>query len=426
MVAIIDSGYSIHRILNYNENKVNQGVAQCIGAANYPVDPDKMSFDMKLNRFQKQFELNDKVKRNSVHISLNFHPSDKDLSEQKLREIADEYMEKIGFGMQPYLVYQHHDAGHPHIHIVTTNIQPNGDRIELRHIAINKSEAARKVIEKQFNLVKAADHKANAKEYYKHKPVDVETVRYGKLQTKAAIQNVLEHVLKPYKYTSLSELNAVLKLYNVAAERGSADSRMFKHNGLQYRILDAEGKPVGVPIKASLFYSRPTLKTVEKKFKENEVKRMPYKARIKNAIDLALKPNMSLSDLQNTLLKEGIHMTLRSSEAGQIYGITYIDHKTKCVFNGSALGKQYSAKAIQQRCRKEVQKTSVQGPSMSERTWKYVPDQIVPVQPAGQKSFLLQLIEDLTSPEYTSTQLPFELRGKKRRKKRKRNISNNS
>ncbi len=36
MVAVIKTGHSIHRILNYNENKVKQGVAECIGAGNYP------------------------------------------------------------------------------------------------------------------------------------------------------------------------------------------------------------------------------------------------------------------------------------------------------------------------------------------------------------------------------------------------------
>ena len=77
MVAVIKTGHSIHRILNYNENKVKQGVAECIGAGNYPVDPDKMSFTMKLNRFLKQMELNEKTKRNSVHISLNFDVSEK-------------------------------------------------------------------------------------------------------------------------------------------------------------------------------------------------------------------------------------------------------------------------------------------------------------------------------------------------------------
>ena len=41
-------------------------------------------------------------------------------------------MQGIGFGNQPYLVYQHHDAGHPHIHMVTANIQADGQRIKMQ------------------------------------------------------------------------------------------------------------------------------------------------------------------------------------------------------------------------------------------------------------------------------------------------------
>ena len=208
MVAVIKTGHSIHRILNYNENKVKQGVAECIGAGNYPVDPDKMSFTMKLNRFLKQMELNEKTKRNSVHISLNFDVSEKHLPKQKLLEIANGYLDKIGFGEQPYLVYQHHDAGHPHIHLVTTNIEADGKRIDLHHLGIRKSEPARKALEKEFGLVQAEAQKKD--ENYQLKPIVVGKAMYGKSQTKMAIQNILENVLNPYKYTSLPELNAEL------------------------------------------------------------------------------------------------------------------------------------------------------------------------------------------------------------------------
>ncbi|BBE16266.1 conjugative transposon mobilization protein BF0132 [Aquipluma nitroreducens] len=68
MVTVIKTGNSIHRIFNYNENKVKEGVAECMGAGNYPIDSDKMSLSIKLNRFLKQIELNENVKRNSVHI----------------------------------------------------------------------------------------------------------------------------------------------------------------------------------------------------------------------------------------------------------------------------------------------------------------------------------------------------------------------
>ncbi len=132
MVAIIKTGHSIHNIFNYNENKVKQGVAVCIGEGNYPLDVDKMNASMKLIRFLKQLALNDNVKRNSVHISLNFDSSEISLSKEKLMEIANTYMEKIGFGQQPYLVYQHHDAGHPHIHIVSIKVKADGSRIDMQ------------------------------------------------------------------------------------------------------------------------------------------------------------------------------------------------------------------------------------------------------------------------------------------------------
>jgi hypothetical protein len=349
MVTIIKTSHSIRSIFNYNENKVKAGVAECIAAGNYPVDADKMSDAIKLNRFIKRIGLNENAKRNSVHISLNFDPSENH-SKEKLIAIADTYMEKIGFGKQPYLVYQHHDAGHPHLHVVTINIERDGTRIDLHHLGIRKSEPARKEIEKLFGLVKAEGRKK--KEEFILQAIAVSKLQYGRIESKKAISNVLNAVVNQYKYASLPELNAVLKQYNVLADRGSENSKIFLSKGLVYRILDEQGKPIGVPIKASDFYNKPTLKFLEEKFKRNEVRRIPNKARLKNIIDIALLRERALStnELERLLKKEGIHTVFRRSAEGLIYGITYVDHKTKSVFNGSSLGKEYSAKGIQERC----------------------------------------------------------------------------
>src|SRR3989337_1512495 len=142
MVAVIKTGSSIHRIFNYNEQKVKEGIAQCIAAVNYPKDVSHLTLSNKLNRLLNQAALNENVTRNSVHISLNFDPSEK-LSQERLQEIAETYMQKIGFGEQPYLVYQHHDAGHPHIHIVTVKVRADGNRIDTQNIGRNQSEKAR-------------------------------------------------------------------------------------------------------------------------------------------------------------------------------------------------------------------------------------------------------------------------------------------
>ena len=427
MVTVIKVSNSVHRIFNYNENKVKEGVAACIRAENYPLDADEMSLRMKLNFLLKRMELNENVKRNGLHISLNFDPSETDLSGEKLIEIANAYMQKLGFGDQPYLVYQHHDAGHPHLHVVTTNIKADGSRIDLHHLGIRKSEPARKAIEKEFGLVVAEAQKKQ--EQYQLKPVSVAKALYGKSQTKMAIQNVLEAVLNQYRYTSLPELNAVLKQYNVMAERGSEDSRVYQHNGLLYRILDADGNPIGVPIKASLFFNNPTLKSLQEKFKENEAKRMPHKSRVKNAIDMFLTgKKATLQDLIIALEKQGIHVALRQNDTGLMYGITYVDHQTKCVFNGSVLGKQYSAKAIQERCQhKAVPEQKLPPHSAQEPTGLQPQATAIEAETKAHPNSMQNtapfkefenILDTLLQTEQASNYLPYQLKRKKKRRKR--------
>jgi len=324
MVAIIKTGHSIHRIFNYNENKVKEGTALCIGAGNYPIDVEKMSLKIKLNRLLKQAELNENVSRKSVHVSLNFDVAEGGMSQEKLMQIADVYMKEIGFEEQPYLVYQHFDAGHPHIHIVSIKVRADGSRIDMQNIGRNQSEKARKEIEKTFGLIVA--QYSGKTELFGFKPISTGKVLYGKSQTKMAIQNVLMNILERYNYISLPQLNAVLKLYNIMGDRGTENSRVFKNSGLLYRLLNDNGKPVGIPIKASAFYNKPTLKYLEERYKTNETKRLMLKSRVKNEIEkLFIAKTPSLNQVLEGLQEKGINVELRKNETGLIYGITYIE-----------------------------------------------------------------------------------------------------
>jgi hypothetical protein len=412
MVAVIHTPNSLRIALNYNEQKVKEKKAVCIAAHNYPKDLNQLNFYNKLNRLVNQAALNQNVKRNAVHISLNFDPSEK-FGHQALEKIANSYMQKIGFGNQPYLVYEHKDAGHPHIHILTTNIQANGKRIELHNIGRDQSEKARKKIEVEFNLVSANRKQKHA---YDVKPVNARKVQYGKSETKRSITNVLDAVINTYKYTSLAELNAVLKLYNVVADRGAEDSRTFQKNGLVYRILDENGTKVGVPIKASLFYSKPTLANLEKKFEQNESARLEHKKRIKVLIDwhFMKQPRTTLDNIITALAKEGIHTVLRQNQSGLIYGITFIDHQTKCVFNGSDLGKQYSATSLQERCANGAITDAKQIDKRQEL--KYSDDIVELPSKAATPDY--KLLHELIKPEEQINFVPYQM--KKKRKKRTR------
>ncbi|MFP9097743.1 relaxase/mobilization nuclease domain-containing protein [Flavobacterium sp. RHBU_24] len=342
MVAIIKVGSSINRMLNYNENKVTQQKAICLYAGNYPVDANRLNFTMKQGYLLRQMQLNTNVSRNSLHISLNFDPSEKDLGNDKMTEIAGAYMQEIGFGEQPYLVYRHFDAGHPHLHLVTTNIRQDGSRIDLHHLAIRKSEPARKKLEEAFGLIRAQGRRAIIEK------AGTRPAEYGKSETRNAIQNVLDAVLSKYKYTSLAGLNAVLGIYNIRADSGAEGSRVNRHHGLLYHIVDDKGEAVGVPVKASLFHTRPTLARLEVKFAKNAITLGQHKARVKNTIDRLRTDGKPLrfEEMVSGLAAQGITLVKRQSDEGRLYGITYIDHQSGAVLNGSDLGKAYSAKEM--------------------------------------------------------------------------------
>ena len=144
--------------LNYNEKKVQQGKAECICAGNFLNHYSKMNFYQKLEGFEDRNVLNERATTKTLHVSLNFAPSEK-FANEKLAEIASLYMDKIGFGSQPYLVYQHGDAGHPHIHIVTTSICEDGKRIVTQNIGRNQSQKACNEIERAFDLIRASSQK---------------------------------------------------------------------------------------------------------------------------------------------------------------------------------------------------------------------------------------------------------------------------
>lgn len=45
---------------------------------------------------------------------------------------------------------------------------------------------------------------------------------------------------------------------------------------------------------------------------------------------------------------KGIDTVFRETDTGRIYGATFIDHNTNCVLNGSRMGKELSANALQE------------------------------------------------------------------------------
>ena len=160
MVAKLISGKSIRGVLSYNEQKGKEDQAKLICISNFARTTD-LSFKAKLDRFKFLIKKNPRAKTNAIHISLNFDPSEKP-DQTTLGQIATDYMEEIGFGNQPYLVYQHFDAAHPHVHIVTTNIQENGKELtSITSVKPNPRKPGKKLKLLMAWFKQRANHKIN-------------------------------------------------------------------------------------------------------------------------------------------------------------------------------------------------------------------------------------------------------------------------
>lgn len=412
MVVKIKMGKSIRGILIYNENKVDKKQANLILASGFGVDIDRLNLAQKINRFSKLTGLNDRVKTNAMHISLNFDASDK-LDVAKLQQIALTYMEQIGYADQPFVVYEHLDAAHPHLHIATTIIQKDAKRKFTHEIGRLISEPARKAIEKQFGLVEAERRSQGL-------ALKLSPAVYGQRPTKQTINSILLAVIKNYSFTSLAEFNAILMQFNIKADRGSEDTMMFQKKGLLYSILDEKGQPVGVPIKASKFYSQPTLVNLEKRFMLGQEQRKLLKQGLRDRIDgvLAKFEFVSKATLFRELAKAEIDLVFRQNEKGLIYGITYVDHRQRTVFNGSDLGKAYSAKAIIQSLSHHDKMKTYLAPKLKTNYLENSGSSRLNLNPSAFSNSLEALLEKTAYDEPTVI-------GKKRKKKKGKSIDQN-
>lgn len=407
MVARIRCGKTMRGVLAYNESKLAKGEAELIYASKFGRDGIGLSIDEKFQRFISLFKMNPRVKTNTVHISLNFDPSERHQN-IKLTEICQAYLDKIGFGDQPYLVYRHDDAAHPHVHIVTTNIMRDGSRIDLHNIGRIRSEMARKEVETEFGLVKA---EGRSKEN-KTKLQDIAQVSYGKTQTKKGIADVVTGVIRDYKFTSFTELNAVLNHFNVAVDQGYENTKMRKHNGLVYSLM-RDRKRVGVPIKASTIDRQATYQFLVEHFKLNRVTRKAFQPSTGSRVNNALQRSSgSLSRFEKLLHKDGITVSWAINKQAQIFGVTFVDHLNKVVFKGSDLETGLSANNLLDKLRLNPAETH-QVPSKNTSSLNQ--------EKLNSPSELVRggAIKSLLTPIDSSTGMPLTKRQRRKRKNRK-------
>lgn len=344
MHAVAAHSGSIRDVMNYHEEKLQDGRAREIYGANFIRDHDKLTKEEKLYHFERLMILNGGIKRNVFHPIFRFG-SRENISDETIALVSKDWLQGMGYGKQPALVYRHVDTPVPHAHIVTTTVGPHGKRISLTKADLRRSRQLTHQLEKKYGLqIEAPTLPVSEGRQRPRK------VQHGQSPLYPAMSAVLETVINHYQYTNLDELNAVFRSYNMKASRGSERSITFQKNGLHYLSLKDNGQPTGAYIPASAFQMRPTWPKLQSRFTTNTPLREPNRRRITTAIDFALAgAKLSFTALQQALGRDKIEVVAERNPAGELQKLWYVDHHSKAVFGDSALGNKYLPGAIQQR-----------------------------------------------------------------------------
>lgn len=338
MIAKIGKGGNMYGAILYNQQKVDKenGAVLLLNKI-----PDTVDGKYSVAYFNKCFEpylsANIKTEKTVRHISLNPDPADK-VSDEQFTDMAQEYMERMGYGNQPYIVFKHTDIDRTHIHIVSTCVGIDGKKIpdDYDH---PRSMAICRDLETKYNLQKATEQEQKqANKVFKpvnHKNGDI----------KSQIASVVRHLPKYYSFSTMGSYNALLSLFNITAEEVKGERNGQTVNGLVYVALDENGNKASNPFRASLFGKDVGVAQLQKHFEQSneKMKSNPARSVLKNTVELAIHTTSNETDFKKQLLEQGINTVVRRNDNGRIYGMTFIDHESRSVWNGSQLDRSLSA-----------------------------------------------------------------------------------
>lgn len=344
MVANITTGNNIYGALAYNQEKVDQGKGKVL-ATQILREPADGNFNVAQTAedLLRWMPSHYRTEKPVIHISLNPDIKDK-LTDEQLSDIAGQYMERMGWGEQPYIVFKHTDIEREHIHIVSVQVGRDGKKIKdgkrnERSVAITEE------LEKEYGLHPAKGQKRS--ELWQLKLVD-----HTKGDLKKQIAAVINPALSMYRFQTLGEFRALLTLYNIGIEevQGNRDGQPYR--GLLYTALDDNKEKAGVtPLKSSLFGKNYGYEALERYMKRSGEKITKDNSRehTRHRVAEAMLDAPTENDLRERLKAYHIDLYLRRNDTGRIVGVTFIDHENRCVMNGSRLGKEYSANVLNER-----------------------------------------------------------------------------
>ena len=325
MVANIRSGATPGGALRYNKEKVDRDEAEVLFWQKMLEPFDKhgrMDVDACMESFRPYLEANRRTTNTVFHASLNPSPEDK-LTDDQFRDIAQEYMERMGYGNQPYIVFKHKNISREHLHIVSLRVDELGRKISDSH-EYDRSMSVLRELERKYDL------RPSIKGEEQTNTPDLRKVNYKAGNVKQQVSSVVRSCLRNYKCSSYGEFRTLLELFNISVEErtGTIDGRNYA--GVIYGALTDDGYGTGTPIKSSKIGKDVGYKALQRYYENSKIKLKEdgNLARLRQTVRDAMSPHNTRDEFWQLLKADGIDAVFRINPVGKIYGVTFIDHNS--------------------------------------------------------------------------------------------------
>lgn len=332
--------------LEYDFKQENREKSTVIYSQGISVGPD--GYPDILKAYQEMTSaIPQKCRTKNIVFACSLNPNPREhLSDEQLMLIGKEFMERMGYKDQPFIITRHHDIEREHIHIVSTRVRPDGSKIPDRF----EGRKARRIIddlEVKYSLILSTKNqqKQKTKEFLKRSyGMHAEPVHIGTENQFEQIQAILRRMIPESKFQSIGEFNALLKKYNLKAEITKTEYRGKLYDGIVYVPIDSNGNKAGNPISGSELGRGFGISAVQarmKKSKEAVNERLPHFRQMVRMV-MSTRPK-TIEEMRSRLSKAGIRVEVFQNDKGRIYGITFVQDSTSTAINGSRLGKEFSA-----------------------------------------------------------------------------------
>ena len=301
--------------VQYNDKKIEKGKGKLMLMKNFPSFINEGSSQEEVKNYLKSISKSKKVQKPQFHAALS--TKFKSHSKEELTKVAENFMNEMGYGEQPFVVVFHNDTENNHVHIVSTRVDKNsGKKVNDSFEKLKAQKALTNVMEKLFGVsVSVQLEKLLQYRYQNLKQLELLLERSGFLLSENKNHEHTFDILK----NGVVEQTVFSNQLNFSSGKNEMRAKQLKAILLKYKNL----------------YSNKVFKVEDRRAQESMLPKEKQKAQpeIMPKIEFESEFQKKLRDVF------GLDVVFHHKDGNLPFGYTLIDHKTGAVFKGSEIVK---------------------------------------------------------------------------------------